>query len=94
MDERKLKRLAVITLMAIVVVMIAKYMLTRTINTLNAAALEKKHAAVVQQPPGTASESAGTSEPEAVPESAALASDSASRVLPANPADSQIQPSS
>ena len=73
MDERKLKRLAVMLLAAIVVIMIAKYLLTQTITSLGAAAREKKRAIAERQAP--ASEPVA---PELVPASAA-APDSSSR---------------
>ena len=60
MDERKLKRLAILTLLAIVVIMIAKYLLTQAVTNLGNATLEKKHAAAVQQVPEPASEPGAT----------------------------------
>lgn len=48
MDERKIKRLVVLLAMALIVIFVAKFMLTKTLSRLNQAAAEKKSAVVVQ----------------------------------------------
>ena len=49
MDERKIKRLAAILVMAIVAIMFFKFLLTRAVTNLGNAAMEKKHAAMLSQ---------------------------------------------
>jgi hypothetical protein len=48
MDERKIKRLIVILVMAIAVIMLFKFLLTKAVTNLGNAAMQKKHAAVLQ----------------------------------------------
>lgn len=47
MDERKLKRLVITVLIAIVIIILAKFMLTRTYADLNKAAAARKPAALL-----------------------------------------------
>jgi hypothetical protein len=49
MDERKIKRLAAILVMAIIAIMFFKFLLTRAVTNLGNAAMEKKHAAMLSQ---------------------------------------------
>ena len=87
MDERKLKRLAVILLLAIVAIIIAKYMLTRAVTNVGNATLEKKRATAVQQVPEPASEPLAA---EVMPEPvAASAVEAASEVAPVPATNSQ-----
>lgn len=67
MDERKIKRLLVMLVMAIIIIMIAKYLLTTAVTNLGNAALEKQRAGVVQptRPPSTDAPSAIEPEPPA-----------------------------
>ncbi|BCK86276.1 hypothetical protein MIZ01_0030 [Sideroxyarcus emersonii] len=62
MDERKIKRLAVMLLVAIVVIMIAKYLLTQTITSLGTASREKKRAVAERQVPASEPVAAGAAE--------------------------------
>lgn len=82
MNERRLIRLALILLVAIAVIIMAKYLLTEAVTNLGSAALEKKRAAVMQRAPEAARPSA--TEPfEPVPASAVeVTSDVASAVPP------------
>ena len=56
MDERKIKRLLVMLVMAIIVIMFFKYLLTRAVTNLGNAAMAKKHAVAVQHAPAPASD--------------------------------------
>ena len=49
MNEHKIKRVAVMLIMAIVVIMFFKYLLTRAVTNLGNAVEAKKHSAIVQQ---------------------------------------------
>jgi len=72
MDERALKRLLLILVVSIIVIVLAKFMLTKTLTNLNKAAVEKKQNAVRQQtPPSYTVPSSEISEPV----SAVLAAD-------------------
>lgn len=51
MDERALKRLLLILVVSIIVIMLAKLMLTKTLTNLNRAAVEKKQNAARQRTP-------------------------------------------
>jgi flagellar basal body-associated protein FliL len=51
MDERALKRLLLILVASIIVIMLAKFMLSQTFTNLNKAAVEKKQNAARQQMP-------------------------------------------
>ena len=85
MDERKLIRMAVILLVAIAVIIMAKYLLTEAVTNLGNAALEKKRAALMRQAPEAASPVATVPLPEPVPASAVeVASDVASVVPPSD----------
>lgn len=72
MDERKIKRLAVMLLVAMVIIMLAKYLLTQTITSLGTASREKKRAVAEQQAPAPEPAAAGTA--DLVPASATAAS--------------------
>ncbi len=50
MDKRQIKRLVIIILVSIGIIMLAKYMLTKTITNVNNAAVVKKQAVVVPPP--------------------------------------------
>ena len=50
MDERQIKRLLVTVAVSIVIIMLFKMMLTRTVVTLNKTAAEKKQAVIVKPP--------------------------------------------
>jgi hypothetical protein len=90
MDERKLKRLAVILLVAIIAIIIAKYLLTRAVTNVGNAALEKKRATAVQQAPEPASEPLATEPaPEPVPASAVEAVSEVASAVPATDSTSQ-----
>ena len=85
MDERKLIRLAVILLVAIAVIIMAKYLLTKAVTNLGNAALEKKRAAVMQQVPETARPVATEPLAEPIPASVVeVTSDVASAVPPSD----------
>ena len=56
MDERRIKRLVVMLIMAIVIIMLAKYMLTKAVTNVGNAVMEKKRAAAVQEAPVPLSE--------------------------------------
>jgi hypothetical protein len=51
MDDRRLKRLVAMTVMAIIFIMFFKYVLTRAITNVGNAALAKRHATAVQAAP-------------------------------------------
>ncbi|OIR10403.1 hypothetical protein GALL_77150 [mine drainage metagenome] len=85
MNERRLIRLALILLVAIAVVIVAKYLLTEAVTNLGNAALEKKRAAVMQRAPEAARAVETEPLPEPVPASAIeVASDVASAVPPSD----------
>ena len=48
MDETKLKRLAITLIVAIAIIMLAKFLLTRTYSNLNKARAAKQSAVIVQ----------------------------------------------
>ncbi len=50
MDERAIKRLVVTLIVAIAIIMLAKYMLRKTYTNLNKATEVRKHTVVVQPP--------------------------------------------
>ncbi|HEU0186752.1 MAG TPA: hypothetical protein VFR06_02540 [Gallionellaceae bacterium] len=54
MDERTLKRLIVITVAAIAIVLLAKFMLTKTVSGLSKAAAARKQGSLQKQPPAVA----------------------------------------
>ncbi len=56
MDERKIKRLVILLAMAIIVIFIAKFLLTKAVTNLGNAASTKKPPVVVQPVPEPASE--------------------------------------
>ncbi len=87
MDERKLKRLAIITLTAIVLIMIAKYLLTEAVTTLGNAAQEKKRAAAMQAASAPVAEPVANVVPTSAPASAVvMTGDVGSAVSDAAPA--------
>ena len=61
MDERAIKRIVITLLVAIAIIMLAKFMLTKTYTNLNKAADVKKQSAIQQQTP-TPSDEATTIE--------------------------------
>lgn len=85
MNERRLIRLALILLVAIAVVIVAKYMLTEAVTNLGNAALEKQRAAGMQRAPEAARPVAAEPLFEPVPASTVeVASDVASAVPPSD----------
>lgn len=64
MDERKIKRLLVMLVMAIVIIMLAKYLLTKAVTNLGNAAREKKRGAFVQREPAPPADAASVVVPE------------------------------
>jgi hypothetical protein len=73
MDERALKRLLLILVASIIVIMLAKFMLSKTLTNLNKAAVEKKQTAARQQTPPQADRVPASELSE--PASAVLAAD-------------------
>ena len=61
MDERAIKRIVITLLVAIAIIMLAKFMLTKTYTNLNKAADVKKQSVIQQQTP-TPSDEATTIE--------------------------------
>jgi hypothetical protein len=84
MDERRLIRLAVILLVAIAIIIIAKYLLTEAVTNLGHAALEKKRTAVMQQAPEAAKPVATEPLPEPVPASAVEVTSDVASAVPAS----------
>jgi Sec-independent protein translocase protein TatA len=85
MNERRLIRLALILLVTIAVIIMAKYLLTEAMTNLGNAALEKKRAAMMQRTPEAAKPIATEPVPERVPASSVeVTSDVASAVPPSD----------
>ena len=78
MDERAIKRLLITLGVAIVIIMVAKYMLTKAVTNVGKVAMEKKQAAVQQAPTPPAdvpaSELIGTNAASAVIDTGSAAS--------------------
>jgi hypothetical protein len=70
MDERTIKRLLITVGVAIAIILIAKFMLTKAITHVGQATLEKKQAAAAQQASAPAAEPAVVDVPDSVAASA------------------------
>jgi hypothetical protein len=79
MDERQIKRLLITLGVAIIIIMLAKYMLTKTYTNLNKVVVEKEKSTTIQQAPKPAHE---LQEVERVPVTSSSSVEEADSAIP------------